>query len=162
VYEVIASKVLKTRGEKMVNKEERKNRISQNDNIIKIQFKQTDRRLLGTYEKGISAELCAQKYLVSKGYKIIGQRVRNQYGEIDILAQKKDDIVACEVKQRRTLSSSKTCITKNQIGRIARAFSLIISQRNKLFENYRIDVICFDIQGRIEHIENAFYIEEVA
>jgi putative endonuclease len=143
------------------------------DNIISLSFskisehenkclKHANRNSLSSYDKGISAELCAKKHLVSKGYKIIGQRVRNEYGEIDIIAQKGNDVVACEVKQRKTLGSSRDCLTKRQKGRIARAFALVISERNEIFENYRIDVVCFDIYGRIEHIENAFYIEEVA
>jgi putative endonuclease len=142
-------------------------------NVINVRFNKildhenncrghANRNSLSSYDKGISAELCAKKYLTSQGYEIIGQRIRNEYGEIDLLAKRGNDVVACEVKQRKTLWSSRDCLTKRQKGRIARAFSLVISGRNEIFENYRIDVVCFDIHGRIEHIENAFYIEEVA
>lgn len=125
-------------------------------------YKAANRNRLTSYEKGISAEFCARKHLLSLGYKIIDQRMRNQYGEIDIIAQKGEDVVAVEVKQRKTLNDSRECISKAQRSRIARAFSLFISERNEMFENYRIDVVCFDILGRFEHIENAFLIEEVA
>ena len=43
---------------------------------------------------------------------------------------------------------------------VANAFLFIISNRNEIFENYRVDVICLDTVGRFEHIENAFCIED--
>ncbi len=123
-------------------------------------YKVANRNRLTSYEKGISAEFCAKKYLLSLGYTIIGQRIRNRYGEIDVIAKKGKDVVAVEVKQRKTLNDARECISKNQRKRISRAFSLFISERNEIFENYRIDVVCFDILGRFEQIENAFFIEE--
>lgn len=129
--------------------------------VVNKPFQHIDNRnYLTSYEKGISAELCAKNYLVSKGYKIIGKRIRNIYGEIDILATKDRDIVAVEVKQRKSLDSSKDSITYKQKCRISNAFNLIVSQMKEMFENYRIDVVCFDRLGRFEHIENAFYIED--
>lgn len=119
------------------------------------------RSFLSTYEKGIFAESCAAKELKSKGYKIIGRRIRTKYGEIDILAQKGNDVVAVEVKQRKTLSEAKGCISIRQQKRILNALLFIMSERNELFENYRIDVICLDSVGRFEHIENAFPIENL-
>ena len=120
----------------------------------------TNRDHLTSYEKGISAELCAANELVSKGYEILGTRIKTKYGEIDILAKKGNDVVAVEVKQRKTLNSSRDCITTHQKKRIANAFLFIISNRNEIFENYRVDVICLDTVGRFEHIENAFCIED--
>jgi putative endonuclease len=113
-----------------------------------------------TYEKGISAESCAGKKLEADGYKIINKRVRTKYGEIDILAKRGDCLVAVEVKQRRSLDSARSCITKKQQRRISNAMLAVISERDEQFENYRVDVICFDTAGRFEHIENAFPIEE--
>ncbi|MDR0552755.1 MAG: YraN family protein [Holosporales bacterium] len=131
-------------------------------NISDINAVWEERSRLSSYEKGISAELCARNLLISKGYSIIGQRVKNMYGEIDIIAKKGKDVVAVEVKQRRTLTASKECITYRQKCRISHAFLLFISESKELFENYRIDVVCFDMSGRFEHIENAFFIEEIA
>ncbi|MDR1488676.1 MAG: YraN family protein [Holosporales bacterium] len=129
---------------------------------MKKKYQNVSRNSLSTYEKGISSEFCASKLLISKGYKILHFRMRNMYGEIDIIAQKNDVIVAVEVKQRKTLDSSKESITYRQKRRISEAFLLFISERNEMFETYRIDVVCFDSNGRFEHIENAFYIEEAA
>ncbi|MDR1365078.1 MAG: YraN family protein [Holosporales bacterium] len=118
--------------------------------------------VMPTYEKGVSAESCASRKLSADGYEIVGRRVRTKYGEIDILAKNGDDLVAVEVKQRRTLDAARSCIATKQQKRISNAMLSIISERNELFENYRIDVICFDSVGRFDHIENAFPIEEFA
>lgn len=122
-------------------------------------YRNLNRSFLSTYEKGISAERIASKYLQKLGYKILGQRIRTGYGEIDLLAKKGNDIIAIEVKQRQTLSAAKCCVSLRQQRRIWNALSFIASQRNKPLENYRIDVVCLDAVGRFEHIKNAFSIE---
>ncbi len=111
------------------------------------------------YAKGVAFEKLAANILKQHGFDIIGNRVRNKYGEIDLIAQKGIDIIAVEVKQRKTLSTSLECISKRQQIRIANAFAMFISERvNNKFENYRIDVVCFDKNGMYEYIENAFSI----
>ena len=132
-----------------------------NRNAIGRPYQNLNRNFLSTYEKGLSAERIASKILISKGYEILGQRVRTRYGEIDILAKKENDIVAIEVKQRRTLVEAKCCLSSKQQRRILDALSSIASERNRPFENYRADVICFDAVGRFEHIVNAFSVENL-
>lgn len=122
-------------------------------------YQYLNRSFLSTYEKGIAAERIASKVLQNAGYEILGQRIRTGYGEIDLLAKKDNDVVAIEVKQRKTLSEAKGCISFRQQKRIVDALLFIASQRNKPFENYRIDVVCLDTVGRFAHIENAFSIE---
>ena len=63
------------------------------------------------------------------------------------------------MKQIKTLSEAKSCISCRQQKRILNALVFISGQRNKPFENYRIDVVCLDAVGRFEHIENAFSVE---
>jgi putative endonuclease len=115
---------------------------------------------MSTYEKGISAESCARKKLEADGYRIIDRRIRTKYGEIDILAKRGDDLIAVEVKQRKSLDSARSCITQKQQRRISNAMLAVISEREEPFENYRVDVICFDTVGRFEHIDNAFPIQD--
>ena len=116
----------------------------------------------GNYEKGISAESKAVELLESEGYIVLGRRIRTKYGELDIVAKRGFDVVAVEVKQRKNMADSLECISAKQKSRISNAFLSIISQRNEVFENYRIDVICLDSLGQIEHLENAFDIEAFA
>lgn len=137
------------------------NSIIPNKDISNIHYLSLfNRDFLSNYEKGISAELCAQKILESKGFKILGKRIRTPYGEIDILAQKDSDLIAVEVKQRKTLSAAKACITTRQQHRILNSLLYIIPQRKEIFENYRIDVVCLDSVGRFEYIENAIQLED--
>ncbi len=133
-----------------------------NENFNNIYYLSSfNRNFLTNYEKGISAELCAQKILESKGFKILGKRIRTHYGEIDILSQKGHDLVAVEVKQRKTLAAAKACITTRQQCRILNSLLYVISERKEIFENYRIDVVCLDSVGRFEYIENAFQVENL-
>jgi putative endonuclease len=113
-----------------------------------------------SYEKGVSAELCAEKKLQSDGYNILGKRVKTAYGEIDILAKKDGDLVAIEVKQRRTLDIAKDCISMKQRSRISNSLMYMASELDESFENYRVDVLCLDSVGRCEHIENAFSVAD--
>lgn len=51
--------------------------------------------------KGAWAEALARKYLLAKGYTLLGQNQRTPYGEIDLWMQDGGAYVAVEVKQRR-------------------------------------------------------------
>ena len=130
-------------------------------NINRQNHSNLNREFLSTYEKGISAEQTVIKRIQSLGYKILGRRIRTEYGEIDILAQKGTNVVAIEVKQRTTLDEAQACLSAMQQKRIAKALLYIASERNKPFETYRIDVVCLDTVGRFEHIENAFSVDEL-
>ena len=124
--------------------------------VVKKPHQNLNRGFFSTYEKGIFAERVASKILVSKGYEVLGQRIRTEYGEIDLLVQKGNEIVAVEVKLRKTIIRAKSCISFKQQKRILNALLLIASVRGNSFENYRVDVICLDAVGRFEHIKDAF------
>lgn len=108
------------------------------------------------YEKGKLGEAIATRTLQNMGYSILAKRLRTPYGEIDVLAQINDTVVAVEVKMRKTLSQARECIRPQQMHRICTALQFIVAERNITFENYRIDVICLDHAGGYEHIKNAF------
>ena len=59
-------------------------------------------------EKGLLGEREAEKYLISKGYKIRDRNYRTKIGEIDIVAEKFNTLVFVEVKTR---TSTKLGIT---------------------------------------------------
>jgi putative endonuclease len=118
------------------------------------------RNSIESYEKGISAELCAEVKLKSDGYSILGKRVRTAHGEIDILAKKDKDLIAVEVKQRRTLDIARDCISMKQRSRISNSLMYMASELDESFENYRVDVVCLDSVGRCEYIENAFSVAD--
>lgn len=100
-------------------------------------------------------QACA--YLVSKKYKILARNWAKKFGELDIVAKKKNTIIFVEVKARGSLQFGSPCEAvdtrkQQKIRLTAQAFL----QEFRLFDNpSRFDVIEV-FQGEINHIENAF------
>ena len=55
---------------------------------------------LSPLDKGKIGEKYAEKYLKKNGYKILERNMRNEYSEIDIIAESKEYIIFVEVKSR--------------------------------------------------------------
>ncbi len=51
---------------------------------------------------GAWGEACAAEYLRKKGYKILANSYRSRFGEIDLIAQRKDVLAFVEVKLRKS------------------------------------------------------------
>ena len=73
------------------------------------------------YRYGLSAEKMAGMFLRLKGYRILAERYRNSYGEIDIVALRGRTLVAVEVKARKTLAACENTITPWKKQKIERA-----------------------------------------
>ena len=58
--------------------------------------------ILNTREIGNKYEDKSVEILIKNSYKILERNYQNKYGEIDIIAQKDDEIVFIEVKYRKT------------------------------------------------------------
>jgi putative endonuclease len=54
----------------------------------------------GNQDKGLQGERRAAQFLKKQGYKILVERYRCHYGEIDLVARDKDTLVFIEVKTR--------------------------------------------------------------
>ncbi len=118
--------------------------------------------------QGRFGEDVAAQYLAKKKYKILEQNYRNKIGEIDIIAQKGDDLVFVEVKTR----SSAEFGTPAQAVTYYKKQKLVNSARWYISEhptdlNIRFDIIevfgiftetGFELEN-INHIEYVF--EEV-
>ena len=70
---------------------------------------------------GRRAEWAAALLLMAKGYRILGMRLVTPVAEVDLLAQKGDQLVVVEVKQRRTLEEALMAVTPRQRERLRRA-----------------------------------------
>ena len=110
---------------------------------------------------GAQGEEIAASYLLSKKYEILQRNYRCRYGEIDIIARRKNVLVFVEVKARRTYafgSPLEAVSLKKQrsISSVAQTYL----QHNRLGGSAaRFDVIAVVLNNRcpeIEHIENAF------
>ena len=59
-------------------------------------------RAVAAFRTGLSAESRAAAYLMAKGYRILAKRFRTPYGEIDIVARRRNLLAFVEVKARAT------------------------------------------------------------
>src|SRR5438132_1699494 len=73
---------------------------------------------VAAFRTGLSAESRAAAYLMAKGYRILAKRFRTPYGEIDIVARRRNLLVFVEVKARATLDEAAFAVTPRQQGRI--------------------------------------------
>src|SRR5580693_309577 len=58
---------------------------------------------VAAFRAGLSAETRAAAYLMAKGYRILARRFRTPYGEIDLVARKRNLVAFVEVKARASL-----------------------------------------------------------
>ncbi|MES2252430.1 MAG: YraN family protein [Pseudomonadota bacterium] len=114
-----------------------------------------------TFERGIRAEESALLYLERKGYTVIASRYKTPHGEIDLLMQDGDTIVAVEVKYRKHEIDSFECLTTRQQKRIENSLLHYLSENN-INESgahsslLRFDVVLLSAGKQITHIENAW------
>lgn len=116
-----------------------------------------------TYDQGIKAEKTAARYLALKGYKILEQRYKTPYGEIDLIAQKKDLVAFIEVKARKTNRDALESITPKMKKRISDAALYYISHNsdNNCGENrdYRFDLMTVTPPFFVHHLDNAWIMD---
>ena len=81
---------------------------------------------------GRRAEVWAALWLMAKGYRILGFRLRTPQGEIDLLAQRGQVLAVVEVKQRATLQAALEAVSETQRERLQRAGRAIAARRPSL------------------------------
>jgi len=106
----------------------------------------------------------AVRYLVSKGYTVICRNYRKRYGEIDIIVEKDQHLVFCEVKTRtsHSISWALASIGFSKQRKISRTAQLYINENPQFAKHiFRFDVLLvFYYENtdtfEIKHFENAF------
>lgn len=110
-------------------------------------------------KKGQYYEQVAGAFLEKKGYRILQYNFRCPYAEIDVVAQKGNVLVFCEIKYRkgRVIERTLEAVDRKKQKRISAAALFYISKCFKQMEKYeyRFDVIGINDE-EIVHIENAF------
>lgn len=92
---------------------------------------------MNSYKYGVFAEYVVMTYLMLKGYKILKRRYKTKFGEIDILATKKKDLIAFEVKARTKQKLTTEIVSFKQKRRIINALNFFVS-KNKKYIDYNI------------------------
>ena len=115
------------------------------------------------FNSGKTGETAAAKYLKGKGYKILDRNFRKTYGELDIVAQKDENIAFVEVKTRKSVdfgTPAEFVTLRKQKKLIKAAYAYI--QEHDLDAEFTFDIVEVYLAGRkikeINHIINAFYI----
>ena len=115
-------------------------------------------------ERGLRARLAGRRgevisalWLMAKGYRILGFRLKTPMGEIDLLAQKGEVLAVVEVKLRATLEIALEAVTARQRDRLRRAAESLAGRRPALAgAAIRLDLMAL-APGRLpRHIADAW------
>lgn len=110
------------------------------------------------HQLGKTGEEIAAAFLVKAGYQIINRNFRiKKLGEIDIVAEEKNDLVFIEVKNRSDLSFGlpQEAVNSNKQHRLIKLALMYIKMKNIKSKNIRFDVLAITPAG-CELIKNAF------
>ncbi|MCS6905228.1 MAG: YraN family protein [Bacteroidia bacterium] len=103
----------------------------------------------------------AIEYLQNQNYKILGQNYRTHSGEIDIIAENKNEIIFIEVKTRKktSLTQPEEAITKAKCKKLTATAQQWLLENDKQHMPARFDVIAIIWQPKelpeIIHYPNA-------
>ncbi|WP_343748939.1 YraN family protein [Fluviicola sp.] len=111
-------------------------------------------------ELGMFGEQMAQRFLLKNGYTIRKTNYRYLKFEIDIIAEKNDQIVVVEVKTRQTAEIGEPwmAVTKKKQRQIILCADHYVQSGN-LSQEVRFDIISIvhnQYRTKLEHIEDAF------
>jgi len=112
---------------------------------------------------GEKGEEIAKKYLIKNGYQIVERNYQTKFGEIDIIAKRKDTIYFVEVKTRtnRNYGRPIDAMTPYKIKHLIRSVQVYIAKKQLEGTEVSLDVIEVEKvhkQWEINHIENAIWL----
>lgn len=112
---------------------------------------------LATERLGRRAERLAALWLRLKGYRVLGRRIRNRCGEIDLVCQRDGCIVFVEVKARRSTERALQALGPRQQRRIAAAAAYYLKERPGLANlDCRFDLVTIDRLGLPHHVTDVW------
>ena len=89
-------------------------------------------RGLAARRSGRRGEVVSALWLMAKGYRILGFRLKTPQGEIDLLAQKGEVLAVVEVKLRASLETALDAVGSRQRQRLRRAAESLAARRPAL------------------------------
>ncbi len=106
---------------------------------------------------GRRAEWLVALWLMAKGYRLLGFRLRTPQGEIDILARKSGIVAVIEVKRRTAVDVARNAVTWRQRDRLRRAAESLTVRRPDLTGlPIRLDLIALAPGRWPQHIHDAW------
>jgi putative endonuclease len=106
---------------------------------------------------GRRGEVLAALWLMAKGYRILGFRLKTRQAEIDLVALRGKVLAVVEVKRRASLAVALESVTDDQRERLRRAGTALAASRPSLKDAaVRLDLIAL-APGRLpRHIPDAW------
>lgn len=111
---------------------------------------------------GALGETIAERHLIKEGYKIIAKNFRKKWGEIDLIAETKKEIIFVEVKTliQKSLSSQnlkpEDQMTNLKIQHLQTSI-LHYLNKNKITKDYRVDLISINLYPRFKKYQLRHY-----
>ena len=107
-------------------------------------------------KRGRRGEMFATLLLRCKFYRILGKRVRNRAGEIDLVAQSPSGVICfIEVKARPETVLAAEAVPPRQRARIVRAAELYLAGKPAA-KGVRFDVVTVTPRGLPHHLRDAW------
>jgi putative endonuclease len=106
---------------------------------------------------GRRGEIICALWLMAKGYRILGLRLKTPQAEIDLLASKGDLVAVIEVKRRSSIDAALDSVTPRQRDRLLRAARSIAARRPDLGSAaIRLDLMALAPGRWPRHIRDAW------
>jgi putative endonuclease len=113
-------------------------------------------RGLTARRSGRRGEILCALWLMAKGYRVVGFRLRTPFGEIDLLARKGDILAVVEVKRRQNIEAALEAVTARQRDRLRRAAQALATNGAHSSPSVRLDLMAL-APGRLpRHIPDAW------
>lgn len=95
---------------------------------------------------GRFGEIIVENYLSGYGYAVISRNFKTHYGEIDLIAQKGDEILFCEVKTRTgsDFGYPEEAVDRRKVSHLLSAVNYYL-QSEQWDRFWRLDVISVEI-----------------
>jgi len=112
-----------------------------------------------TRDLGKWGETQAKAYLEDRGFEVISQNVYTEYGEIDLIAKKGNQVHFVEVKTRSStrFGTPEASITPNKIRHMIESAEAFLQDHPEYEGGWQIDVIAIQVSGRGEIPEIRFF-----
>ncbi len=111
--------------------------------------------------RGRIGEWIAILFLIAKGYRVLGHRLRTPYGEVDIAAWKAGVLAIVEVKARRTYDAGAYALTPAGQARIARAAQVLAGRWRLTDAPIRYDLIVVGASWLPRHKRGAWFNDQL-
>lgn len=112
------------------------------------------------HARGVRAEAAACAALVRDGWTILGQRLRTEAGEVDLIAERNGLCAFVEVKARPTLADAAIAVSPHQQARLLAAAEILLAEHPEWAnQGTRFDLMVVDASGAVRRIADAFRTE---